>query len=649
MNDHLANARAIFHERPSEWSWRALCHALDDALELPPHDLDALARYCDGHLSAWPDHLRVAPRRWVARAIEHGPHPLLAICRDVTLPHVGASPDAAPALLTHDTLARATTLRVTGDGLPASPHPGVLLAALAHPAPSVHLDATRAIPYELDEVFDRVPADRIARGGVTLRGHALGSTLARHGAASLSRLVLSDPDTHDLFPALCASPLITELDALDLSALPLDAAAARRLADSRIRPVELRIALAHNPSGDILFDGEHDEHGELATELLVAHDVFARVEHLVVSNLDPRSERTLADALPHLTALTSSFPRALVGAALTSGRALERLTLRGPHGDAIAALDTSRLRRLELDRTRTSPADARALTRAHALDHVAITDDHAALDALAGAPLPNLRALHVAWRGGADDLHDALDRITRQPWFARLEHLTLRRLGARADGARLSAALARADLSSLRALELAGVRLTSQQLRLALTSPTPHLQRLSLDGCVFPDGLAGLGTHHVRHLLDLDIRRAYLPTRDLAARFDRGDLRGLDALRLDGFDDAPALARVLRAAPGLRTLHVHHGVLDASCVEAIRAGAVTDLSLLSSEVDASALTDLLSSREAARLLRLDLSFVTSPGGVLLEDMLPDPGGPLSPRLLARAHVASRRDPHDDSY
>jgi hypothetical protein len=385
MNDHIAHARAIFHERPSEWSWRALCHALDGALDLPPHDLDVLVRYCDGHLSGWPDDLRVAPRRWVARALDRGPHPLLSICRDVTLPYVGASLDAARALLEHDALAHATTLRVEADHLPASPHPDVFLAALAHPAESVHLDATRALPYELDEVFERVPADRIARGGVTLRGHDLGSTLTRHGAASISRLVLPDFGTHDLFPSLCASPLITELDALDLSALPLDAAAARRLADSRIRPAELRIALAHGPSGDILFDGDDDEHGQLAAELLAAHDVFARTRRLSVSNLDPRSARTLAEALPQLTSLELRHTNAAYADLLTSGRALESLALRGRHPGTLSTLDPSRLHTLALFGTGTPTRDASFLEAADALTRVTLHDDLHVLEAMARA------------------------------------------------------------------------------------------------------------------------------------------------------------------------------------------------------------------------------------------------------------------------
>ncbi len=646
MNDLLAHARAIFHERPSEWSWRTLCHTLEDALDLPEHDLDVLVRYCNGHLSNWPDALRVSPRRWVERALDHGPHPLLTICRDITLPYVGVSHDAVSELLEHDTLARATTLRLEGDHFPAAPHPDVFLSALAHPAPSLHLDATRIDSEDLDEVFERMPGDRIARGGVTLRGHNLSSALSRHGAASISRLTIPDFETHGLFPFLCASPLITELDALDLSAIPLDATAARRLAESRIRPKELRIALAHGPSGDILFDGDDDEHGQLAAELLVDHDVFTNVHTLAVSNLDPRSARILSDALPNLTSLELVHTNAEHGHLLTSGHQLESLTLRGPHPDTLTDIDPSRLRTIDLFRTGTTTDDASFLARADALERVTLHHEPHLLEAMTHATLPKLTHLAFHYAEDSPELASVFERMVRAPWFPRLEQLVLS-AATHSDATPLCVALSHADLSHLRSLFISNLELPGRMLRLAFASDMPHLQRLSLYGCTLPNGLSGVETRHVDALLELTVRRVQMTSRQLASRFDRGDLRELDTLRIERFDDGPSLSRVLRAAPGLRTFDAHACELDAACIKALRAGSTTDVALTYSKVDADALTGLLSSRKAARLDRLDLSFTSGADGVPLEQMLPAPGGPLSPRLLARAHVASRRDPYDD--
>lgn len=82
MADVFGEIRSITQGSPSEAAWWRLTRLCD---RVPPARLGELIPYVDASLRAWPDRLRIAPRRWIEQAMTGAHTPQLALSRHLHL------------------------------------------------------------------------------------------------------------------------------------------------------------------------------------------------------------------------------------------------------------------------------------------------------------------------------------------------------------------------------------------------------------------------------------------------------------------------------------------------------------------------------------------------------------------------------------
>lgn len=444
----FGDVRSVLHEAPSPAGWRALC----DLLERVPHEVYSaqMSSYTRDRLRAWPDALRVCPRRWVDRAIDGAPPAPLELVRALDLNNRGMRDEDLAPIVSLAALAPVKHLDLGSNWLEER-----AAAALARAA---HLTNARTLILNQNQLGDagcahlgRAAALRglralhLARNDLSADG--LAPLLRSPTCAQLETLELSSNWLADLGEALSGADL-PHLTGLLLDNVGLGDAGVRALtrvrsrvsalvvSRNRLTPLSAQLIGWSDAMSLTSLDLSENRVGDQGMRFLADSSMLSELRALDLTRNDVHGDGLAAfsDA-PHLGALEHL---SLAHNAIT-GRGLAL----GDDGGLPA------LRALDLSRNPLGDEGAAALARA--------------LTARTAPPLHTLKLDACGLTG------EGIRRLLSHPWAAHLEHLSLSHNGLGDEGA---LALARTPgLTRLRTLELVDSTVSSDGLRELARSP----------------------------------------------------------------------------------------------------------------------------------------------------------------------------------
>ncbi len=527
--DRFGELRALLQSPPSAQVWASICALFEG---WPEEDLsDRALPYASGHLSRWPQGLRVAPARWVAR-----------LARGEAVPAIGAVEQLCGVSLS---LAEQEALLGGLAALPA--HLSLISRAeerMWHrPARmaswSATLDASTAevIPKDHEErtlawwALGAHPSHTLRE--LTWRGAGLTAAALRAARQApwwphLTRLDLGSNLLSDEGVALLASLPLGSLRELSLRDNALSMQGLTCLRDAPWAPQLEALSLGHNAIG---VDGMRVLGGVAWPELRRLEVGAARLSAQALSMLEgwdaPRLE---------VVDMTSNswFSWAL------SDEEVASMWTPG----ALQQVRCWHLGRLSLGDERVQAL----AERWQGLDGLGLRGNDlrvGAVRALAQASgLLGLRWLDLSYNKLDDE---GVEALSRAPWLSGLEGLSLAYVWSTA--ASLDQLAATCSVLALRHLELSYNALRDAGAQaLADWSGLSQLESLSLVRCdIGPAGVEALSqSPHLRQLKRLDLRNNSVGVEGAHA-LARGRWDALEVLSLTGFDVSPEAVAILTA------------------------------------------------------------------------------------------------------